>query len=97
MPFAALAVALLVLAGPVGTAAAGDLSKPSLAQPVPVSLLLAFDDNVYGDRDDDEDDNASPDNFNYGDNDDDEDDSAHGPGDDDDGWDIDPYERSERA
>jgi hypothetical protein len=101
MPFAALAVALLVLSGPLDPAAADGPSKSALAQPAPGSLMLAFDDEIRGFRDDDDDDeDAVPDDhdYSYGDDDDDDDegDSAHGP-DDDDGWDIDEYERSERA
>lgn len=95
MPFAALALALLVLSGP---AAAGDAAKQGLTPATPQSLTLAFDDEAYGSRDDDDEESAPPGDRDPGyDNDDDGDDSAHGPADDDDGWDIDEYEHSERA
>jgi hypothetical protein len=96
MPFAALAFAFLVLSSPSAPAFAGEPSKQTLMPQTSGSLMLAFDDEAYGDRDDD--DSVSPNDRDdrYGD-DDDEDDSAHGPDDEDDGWDIDPYQRSERA
>jgi hypothetical protein len=95
MPFAALALALLVLSGP---AAAHDAAKSSLLPATSQSLMLAFDDEAYGNRNDDDEESVPPADRDYGyDNDDDGDDSAHGPADDDDGWDIDEYEHSERA
>jgi hypothetical protein len=101
MPFAVLAVALLILSGlsgPIDTAAAGDPARPVLAHPAP-TLLLAFDDDVFGDRDDDDEERADPrdhDNRYDDDANDDDDDSARGPDDDDD-WDVDQYPRGERA
>jgi len=98
MPFAVLVLPLLVLAGSPHAAAAGDLAAYVRAAPTG-SLALAFDDSGYGDREEDDRDNVAPPDDRseqYG-NDDDQDDSAHGPGDDDDGWDLDPYERTERA
>lgn len=99
MPFAALALALFVLSGPFDPATAGPSAKPLFAMQPPASLLLASDDQAYGDRDDgDEGPYAEDPNFNYGyEGDDDEDNSAHAPGDDDDGWDVDDTVRSERA
>ncbi len=101
MPFAALAFALVALAGSLDPAAAGSASKPVLAQQPSVSLLLAFDDEVHGEQNNEDDGTYSEDpDFNYGydGEDDDEGNSAHGPGDDeDDGWDIDETVRSERA
>jgi hypothetical protein len=100
MPFAAFVLPLLVLASPPHAAAAGDdLAAYVLAAPTAGSLTLAFDDRGYGDREEDDPDNVAPPDDRserYGD-DDDQDDSAHGPGDDDDGWDLNPYERTERA
>ncbi|MCC7252470.1 hypothetical protein [Hyphomicrobium sp.] len=95
MPFVALAVALLVM-----SSAPDQMSTP--VQAAQASVLPAFDDETYGDRDDDERQDTDPNDprFNYYyDNEDgngDEGDSAHGP-DDDDGWDLDDYPRSERA
>lgn len=99
MPFAALALALLVLSSPFEPATAGSSAKRALAAQPPASLLLAFDDEARGNRADEEDPPYAEDpNFNYGyEGDDDEDNSAHGPGDDDDGWDVDDSVRSERA
>lgn len=98
MPYVVFAVALLVLSGPIDSGALAASSKPALAHAAPGELLLAFDDEVYGDRDDDE--SVDPDNYGSGygdDQDDDQDDSARNRDDDDDGWDIDEYGRSERA
>lgn len=98
MPYVVLAVALLVLSGPIDSGSFADSSKSALSQADQGKLLLAFDDEVYGDRNDDE--SVDPDNYGYGygdDEDDDGDDSARNRDDDDDGWDIDEYERSERA
>jgi hypothetical protein len=93
MPFLALAAALLILSGST------DFS-PALAQPAAGSLILAHDDETYGDKNEDDAWTEQPDDrgFNlYDDDDADEDgDSAHGP-DEDDGWDLDEFERSERA
>jgi hypothetical protein len=91
MPLLALAAALLILSGST------DLT-PALAQPAG-NLILAFDDEAYGDKDEDDTSTREPEDrgFNLYDDDTDEDgDSAHGP-DDDDGWDIEEFERSERA
>ena len=99
MPFAVLVLPRLVLAGPPHAAPAADPAAYVLAAPTAGSLTLAFDDRSYGDREEDDRDNLAPPedrDERYG-NDDDQDDSAHGPGDDDDGWDLDPYERTERA
>lgn len=86
MSNSALAVALLILSLPFGAP-----SQPALAQQASGNLILAFDDNIYGDEDDDSDD--------YDDRSDDErdgdDDSAYGP--DDDGWDVEEYERTINA
>jgi hypothetical protein len=98
MPYLVLAVALLVLSGPIDSGSFAASSRPALAHAAHGELLLAFDDEAYGDRNDDE--SVDPDNYGSGygdDEDDDQDDSARNHEDDDDGWDIDEYERSERA
>lgn len=98
MPYLVLAVALLVLSGPIDSGALATSSKPALTHAAAGELRLALDDEVYGDRDDDQ--TVDPDNYGYGygdDDDDDQDDSARNRDDDDDGWDIDEFERSERA
>ena len=100
MPYLVLAVALLVLSGPVNSGPLGTPTNPRITQTTPSPLILAFDDEVYGESDNDDDDTLDPDDrdYSYGDDgDDDDDDSAHGPDNDDDGWDMDEYERSERA
>lgn len=91
MPFLAFAVALTIASAPLH-------SNLTFAQPTGGNLMLAFDDGAYGDRDDDDALEEAPDDrsFNFYDEDDDDDDSAHGP-DDDDGWDVEEFERSERA
>ncbi len=99
MPIAALILSLLVLAGPSHAAAAGEATARALAAPAPMNLAVAFGDRSFGDWEEDDRDNVAPRDDrdeSYGD-DDDQDDSAHGPDDDDDGWDLDPYERTERA
>jgi hypothetical protein len=90
MPVLAFAVALTILSAPLH-------SNPAVAQPTGAPML-AFDDEVYGDRDDDAlEEGPDERSFNfYDEEDDDEDSSAHGP-DDDDGWDVEEFERSERA
>ncbi len=98
MPYLVFAVALLVLSGPIDPGALASSSKPALAHAAAGNLRLAFNDKVYGDRDEGE--SVDPDNYGYGygdDEDDDQDDSAGNREDDDDGWDIDEFERSERA
>ncbi|MGE0023575.1 MAG: hypothetical protein AB7S70_08095 [Hyphomicrobium sp.] len=80
------------------------LAGPSRAASVYRALgavILALDDEIHGNQPSDEDDQDGlrqddPDPR-FGDDDNDDDDSANGPDDDDDGWDIDPYNRSERA
>ncbi len=91
--YLALAAVLLVLSVPV--AGTSTVTGFGAAQPI----ILAFDDEVYGDHpNNDEQDGIGDQAPSYGDdNNDDDDDSANAPDDDDDGWDIDPYERSERA
>ncbi len=99
MPFAVLVLPLLVLAGPPHAAAAGD--DPAayvLAAPTAESLMLAFDDRGYGQRADvgcgrragrpggRGDPARVPPGWRF-----------LRPGDDDDGWDLNPYERTERA
>lgn len=98
MPLPALAVALLALSGSVAVA---EPSQLTFAASPPGGLVLVFDDEVYGDHEDDGDDVIRPGDHDHGYGDDennDSDDSAHGPDDDDDdGWDVDPLNRSERA
>lgn len=88
MPFLALAATLLMVAGPLSGSALADHA-----------VVPAFDDAPYDYEDDRDDQRADPDDrdFNLYDGDEDEeDDSAHGP-EDDEGWDIEEYGRSERA
>jgi len=92
MPFLALAAALLILSGST------DFSQ-ALAQRATGSLILPVDDETYSDKDEDDAWSKQPEDrgFNLYDDEADEDgDSAHGP-DDDDAWDVEEFERSERA
>jgi hypothetical protein len=108
MPLAARTVALLMLLGPF--AALPAFANPAMpgvhsARSLPAYVILAFDDDVFGegpdfgDRRDDDDARGPSEDRGYGDDDDhSDDDSAIAPNDDDDeGWDIDPLDRSERA
>lgn len=102
MPFAAFAVAFLILSAAIASSdASADPTKPVLVRSQSANVILALDDEVYGDRDDGDDEGAQPDDHepSYGDDDDgdSDNDSANGPDDDDDGWDVDPLNRSERA
>lgn len=95
MPFPVLIAALLVLAG----GALADPRRPAPDLATPHVAVPAFDDGPYGYEGDEGDRRAEPDDrdFNLYDEGEDEDgDSAHGP-DDDEGWDIEEYGRSERA
>lgn len=100
MPFAVLAVALLMLSA---LPASADPAETDIraTRSLPAGVTLAFDDDVYGERGDGDDLRGQPEDrdFLYGDdNDDSDDDSANAPDDDDDdGWDVDPLNRSERA
>jgi len=96
MRILALVAAVLFLTLPVARPSSAASVEPAIGAVIP-----AFDDEIHGNQpsDDDQDgigqDDQDP---RLGDgNDDGDDDSAHGPDDDDDGWDIDPYNRSERA
>jgi hypothetical protein len=93
MPYIALAVALMLLVVPLGA------TERSAALPASGSTLLAYDDETgrgWNGEDNGSDESDGPNAFSDDDDDNDEadDDSAHGP---DDEWDVDEYERSERA
>lgn len=100
MPYAALALSLLVLSNPSHPAAA-DPAAHILAAPAPEGLTVSVADWRYGDWEEDDKDNVAPPedrDDRYGNDDDDGGgDSANGPSDDDDGWSLDPYEHTERA
>lgn len=97
MPYAAVALAVSLLYGVADPAAATPSRTSLLASQQAASPVLVFDDEVYGDREGDQSKPSDDPDFNYG-YEEDEDNSAHGPGDDeDDGWEIDEYGRSERA
>lgn len=99
MPLPALAAVLFISGGFLSSARdfATDLISTVSS---PAAVVLAFDDEAYDDRAD-EDENAEPidPDFNYYDRDrEDEGPSAHAPDDDDDdGWDVDPLNKSEWA
>lgn len=103
MPMPALVALLVMLSGVFAShamAACASNAGAPLASSV-AAVVLAHDDEAYGNRYDEDDENAAPEDrdFNYfgRDEEDDGGNSAHAPDDDEDGWDIDPLNRSEWA
>lgn len=96
MPYLILAAFVFAVGGSTSAGDPGDAMR-MFTHATPGQVQLAFDDEVYGDRDTDDDDSAEPNDrdHSYFD-DDDDDDSAH-EHDDDDGGDDDEFEHSERA
>ena len=101
MPMPAL-VALMVMLSGVFASHALAACTPDTGMPFTSSVaavVLALDDEAYSNRYDDDNESAGPEDrdFNYYRRDEDEGNSVQGPDDDDDGWDIDPLNRSEWA
>jgi hypothetical protein len=96
---AVIAAALSILVAPLGAVALADPGPQSRGPEISHGVVPAHDDQSYGDRSDEDSERAEPDDrdFNLYEGDENEDgDSAHGP-EEDEGWDIEEYGRSERA